>query len=77
MYSEHNTWLVKIREIPQILILGVDIPVKKRFRQTRYTHIRLRLGIKLVCADRRCRRRGAFDHLHPKRNSAIHLRHRI
>lgn len=35
----------------------MDIPVKKRFRQTRYTCRCFRLGIKLFCADRRLRRR--------------------
>lgn len=31
----------------------MDIPVKLCFRQTRYTYIRFRSGIKLFCADRR------------------------
>lgn len=31
----------------------MDIPVKQRFRQTRYTYRRFRSGIKLFCADRR------------------------
>lgn len=50
-----------MREIPQILIVEMDIPVKKRFRQTRYTYIRFRMGIKLFCSDRR-HWRGARDH---------------
>lgn len=66
--------LVEIRDTTQI---EMDIPVEKRFRQTRYTYTRFMMGIKLFYADRRRWRAGAYDHLHLKQNSAIHLRYTI
>lgn len=62
----------------------MDIPVKQRFRQTRYTYIRFRSGIKLFCADRirlkekqirslasRTKFRGTSQTLDPKPRSSL------
>lgn len=67
-----------MRKLPQILIVEMDIPVKKRFRQTRYTYIRFRMGIKLMCADRpQTFERRSIRPLHLARNSTMHLRRTI